>query len=879
MIFNKSYAQLEYTGCSNASSTNWDNPSNNSAYNNNGNYTNNFNWFEKNANGYLINISTAYNYQMQPIYNVNYTDHYDYIRDVLVAGGSPDLSRIPLPDNGWELLALNIGKYPSGQTYESGLERPNVPFIILYNKYLEKIRLFATNKSSAPLEYNAIQITLSTNNASILRSINGEDSPISKDLWVEKSHAVAHPPSSPDQWFSVDFHVSFDPCVCDYPSNLQFDFNYIQYTDIEISGGGIEGTKTIVDAQNDLVVNDWLGNFNLNDNDDVQNGFFIYKDITSLFDNYIKELEDYELKLQEVNAHNDQVRKNRGYISLLKVAKTIATQGWGNLYTAISPALQTSISETFPAVVDLLPNDGDLKKYSDQVLKETKKLIGKRFDSYISENFSYKTPPKSPIQPTVSYSEYNFSGRLTQKTSPTKIFVHTPGSEDFTLSHPSNAPIFNEAMGVFALLNEPQVTVGVSSANLIREAAVFDTRVCWSSQGSKVWCDPKPHYLEYEKLYQFKLNELDYLINPSLKIQNKKVSYALVIDGTIANNTTTFFQNNPYTSEPNYLETYSEIYDFDGLNSRESRFRFESEFLELENMRSQIIQIPIQNAQNYDRYNYGDNPVTIGMKNINIELILLVEIEFEGNKADGSPNNYVYTKKYPVNEIVSNGQLFTTNIDGYNESTYYDLELNVPAYHCENVESFGGDYGYLCTAQNDIFVGGYFTDQTTAKLVAAGRRIIIKGGNPGVIPTIINQESRYTIKENDYTSLLTGTVREANKNDVDQVCSTKAGHYMVNRSNVVEGFVVENKYVDKIQTIEIFPNPASNYLKITSQIESSSYTINIYDLNGKLVFNKLIDQYSEISEHMVNIEKLVKGAYFVEITSGTYNETQKLIIN
>jgi hypothetical protein len=64
--------------------------------------------------------------------------------------------------------------------------------------------------------------------------------------------------------------------------------------------------------------------------------------------------------------------------------------------------------------------------------------------------------------------------------------------------------------------------------------------------------------------------------------------------------------------------------------------------------------------------------------------------------------------------------------------------------------------------------------------------------------------------------------------------------------------------------INVYPNPAENYIEIYNTLTSEKVKINIYDVTGKLITSKETNYYKEI----IDISKFAKGLYFVEIMNG-----------
>lgn len=64
-------------------------------------------------------------------------------------------------------------------------------------------------------------------------------------------------------------------------------------------------------------------------------------------------------------------------------------------------------------------------------------------------------------------------------------------------------------------------------------------------------------------------------------------------------------------------------------------------------------------------------------------------------------------------------------------------------------------------------------------------------------------------------------------------------------------------------TIAVYPNPATDYLTVIHPSVSISAEIRVYDANGKLAISKKVIS----QEETIDISKLAKGIYFVEITN------------
>ena len=75
----------------------------------------------------------------------------------------------------------------------------------------------------------------------------------------------------------------------------------------------------------------------------------------------------------------------------------------------------------------------------------------------------------------------------------------------------------------------------------------------------------------------------------------------------------------------------------------------------------------------------------------------------------------------------------------------------------------------------------------------------------------------------------------------------------------------------KSANIEIFPNPSSDFIKIKNIGNENSYTVNIYDLFGRMITS------NSNSPEELNISSLNKGQYIIQIISDNYNHKEVFV--
>ncbi len=83
-----------------------------------------------------------------------------------------------------------------------------------------------------------------------------------------------------------------------------------------------------------------------------------------------------------------------------------------------------------------------------------------------------------------------------------------------------------------------------------------------------------------------------------------------------------------------------------------------------------------------------------------------------------------------------------------------------------------------------------------------------------------------------------------------------------------------NEFSDS--SFSVYPNPATNLVKISSKENVVVNAISITDINGRVVKNNKFENRANIE---VNISDLTSGVYLIKITSNEGTETKKIIKN
>ncbi len=513
-------------------------------------YLNGLDWINGNipgTTGYSL-TNMYYNFPSQPlvqmsnIQNSNIATDYSYLNTALGA-------ELMTNSVGWELLLVNLGRYPDNTTPNPDFSLNVVPYLVFYNRYSGIVRVFVQYGANEPptntvagvkinLYYN---INQNANNLSgIFRLGEGNDKALDQPTDILRLAAIAPRNGQNNFWMSADFQTTYDPCVCTYPTNLKLDFEFYSTAELKLYGRGITINEDLVANSSSVLNNEFLSNLDYTANTSGD-GFIMYKAMENLIDDYIARMEQYEDSLDLVGEINKKVKQN---LLIIKATKVVIQVGMA--LAVGSPqvsALQLGASEFF---------FGDTTKASKEkvkkLLEKAEKIIGEELKMYINKNFVTQDKPQKPVSPTASFTEMNFVGNLSSSTSINGPFFNTPGSfKNNSLTNdlpagglPTGYPVFNQPLGTFALLTTPKVILSETIEDEFVNQENF-----WELNQNQVsqfnisapydqWV-PAIHinsgvYQNWTRSYQLKLlNDLKYTFNTSLDIKGEPVVQAAFV--------------------------------------------------------------------------------------------------------------------------------------------------------------------------------------------------------------------------------------------------------------------------------------------------------------------------------------------------------------
>lgn len=127
------------------------------------------------------------------------------------------------------------------------------------------------------------------------------------------------------------------------------------------------------------------------------------------------------------------------------------------------------------------------------------------------------------------------------------------------------------------------------------------------------------------------------------------------------------------------------------------------------------------------------------------------------------------------------------------------------------------------------------------------------------------------IKTGDGDSVIETTIILCSPNDEDQSKLEKAGIDINSESE---------KDKLKLEDLSFFPNPSNGKFNLKFEApEKGDIEIDIYDINGKKVYNDLVKNFDGQYKKEIDISDEHKGTYFLKISQGKKATTRKIILD
>ncbi|CAG5086964.1 T9SS type A sorting domain-containing protein [Parvicella tangerina] len=862
-------------------------------------------------------------------YNQNISD-YQYLRKDL--GGE-----YVHPDNGWELMLANLGRYPDNVTIHNNVDLTSIPYLGFYNRYTGVFRLFFQyGYNEPPVDaVDGVKVVLeykSSSASGILRLAKGTDRTLDKGTVATKLFAVAPPAGQINFWKSVDFQLTYDPCVCYYPSQLSIDFEFFSVTDFKLYGRSISIEQDLIDANGNVVNADFLSGIDVSNGSDMDGGYVMYKTMGDLVDDYISSYQAYKDELDAVNQYNEDLEKK---LVILKAFKDLVVNGTSAALTAATGMPWFGALEQFAG--EVIGKDSiDL----DPLVEQAKEAISKEATTFINK-FKTKKEPTKPSMPTASFTEMQFSGTMSDYTPVNGPTFFTPGSfmnnddPNNTLNDLQNAPhgypVYNSGVGVFALLESPKVDFSSSSPELINQISYP------SNPNGTIY------FNEDLRTYQMKLSEpLKYTLNPALDIESytMECSYRITVKrnsildamewsdayidaanpfvysahyrqyiqafnhvGATANVVSDSMGTSAYDIIDRHMITSSTPFSAaeqalwkagEPILDRDCVIVFNSLSVPVDAFNTLVPSMGVETQYAYyNSSSYADPsvPAVDGLQYTlqAVELKVQLHIVYESYDTDGYKNEGTYVFTYPVDpndiaylndtEIVPDIGGSSSDIDASPENlTFTDTYFDGSA--IDGCVLNGSTY--TCQCWNNLTIDGDITVANGYNVFMLAGNEVYQVNNSQVAPEVVVDIQPIL----DYSS----PTPEATTSYVESFCAGNSPNGTAYQANLSKNHF--DRVNDEEDTLPIdqpeylafnlYPNPTSSSVAIGFVCSTGEdLHISLLDMTGKTLSTKQISAAyltEGVNVNELDLMDLSSGYYFVVLKSGNLTKTEKLVI-
>jgi hypothetical protein len=801
-------------------------------------------------------------------------------------------------EDGWELMYMNTGYYPNGDVYHDhnlnnnpiinyslGLRHQAVPYIILYNRYTGKMRslfnVFSDLGTFTDIKLNVGYISTSAVSG-IFRHGNGYDAPMDQKTSTPSYSTNFLNGNNNQKWFMSDVQLGYDPCVCDYFSKFDFHLYGITTYDVNIEGRSIAAQVPLKDPTTGKpTYTDYL---NMNtfgtDLNSTGSGALIYKSLDGMLTDYDKELKEYKDRLEDYNSIG-----NKAMRSLMGLAKTGLNAGLTGL---VPNYVLKDLSSSSVMVVTKLtdrdeydkakqwyqtdPNDPnsqwlisdvsskpegeeaykrmqeDAKKYSMGLSKALKGGVGSMSDALFTSFYTEPTKPVAPNMPTATLSEMRIQGTIGKSSLLDVGTLYNPGSFKFGGSfNASEYPIYNEPVGLFALLKTPELMVYDAEQEFYME-----------SNGNQFTLD---------SLYIKLKSPLKYRFNRAVDIDlNKTRLYAQIQVETYKIST-----SEDRTKPLNLKLLHSLPYTISIPNATIRNVTYSSDWYPIEMLGEQLFGIAY-NAKTIIGMPFYDLTIK------KITLKIMADMYFQSQGFGGTEKNttqvftYLLYEKDGVNFIQEKGEYVSSRkiIAKYHPGNLI-LENEV----IEPTDAFVHE-----VIGNTIYVNATSIELKGNISVATGYNADLKAywDIKSAPTTQISPTISLSIKKDFYNFPATNEVTNSELEAFCKTPSTKEYQANVLTKKMKEKPINSQKEKSKGFNANVYPNPNNGTFNVTVYDEiDSDVNLVLTDITGKQILTKQIPAGQNTTQ--IETHNLANGVYMLIIKTTDKQTTQKVIIN
>lgn len=839
-------------------------------------------------------------------------------------------------EDGWELLWMNTGYYPNGERIDevnnnrlisnsTGLANPNTPYFFLYNRYTGKIRGFANLFTS--INGNSINSIIAkighTNytTSGTFRHLSNYDRPLDMNTTIPEITTYNSNPNNNNAWFSSDFQMGFDPCVCDYPSQWKFDFQAITTFDVNLYSRTLSNSLPLGGA-NTPDYNTFLTN---NDLWNKQSGgsSLMFKSLDGMFTEYKADLDRYNSNLLDYNSIENKIKRELAGMGKSAIVDGVTSLIPGSEILSLTTKIIGKMRNAQTPVNK--PSDKAIgNKVIDQVTKGTKALLGKGTDFLSISLIGEQNKPVAPNMPTANFAESRIVGNIGHSSGISITNFYVPGSFNPNINQLTafNYPAYNKPLGLFALLRTPKIDLYKNtnySMNPDVKKTIYNTSEIISQPTTQnplaPWVSLKKSKYDYgreisykSELY-FKLNEaLLYRYNHNVDFNFDLTNCYVAFEVEYVND----MKKKEYYLEDGITETeYTEqnLYVDHNLpasdNSGQARIFTSSwanvaeakellfgltftdkEFIYLGTEThsekyhhrtgistdvQQDITGPVLNQEQFD-----DLVVRYKPKIKSIKMKLMPDMYFKQIGSNGGNINTVQSFTYLLFDDEKNIDLIALKGNYVTQSNIGQLRK----YHAGTLELGNEEISpskpyVIKQVGNTLFVDAEQIKITGNLTVTSGYNAELRSYEEIEINPTISIEPNISLEiKRDFYGL--GSNLEADDAQVSDFCKGNNKEYKANELSASAKMILEKDSIENAKAntktatehfqFKLYPNPANSTISVDYNANASGdYVCEITDVVGKKVF--VTTKSFQLGQNLINydVTNLTQGVYFFTI--------------
>lgn len=798
-------------------------------------YLNYFNWATLNTN-YAINSTCSPNTSTPNPFQSNQLELLPL-----------SLTKDNKPVDGWEMVAYNLG-FDNNNILLSA--KPEHTYIMLYNKYTGKLRILL--KWCRNINYNGALLRLEFTpgyQSNLLDMSNDEKAMDTPHITNPSISTVLKFYNDNNSWGYADFKLNYDPCTCAFSesSRLALYTELITKSSVALTGK-LSGTITSIDNGTGTANAD--GNF-WKTADNINNKMMqAHKGVQSFADNYTK------------------IYKN-----LSDGGVTV------NAITQIGNFLNNN--SFMKAGLKALP-------YVSEGVKFLTGLFG--------GGDANETPQPLQLAPMSVNLDVKINGTITTSDPMHNVTIGLPGSQQQNAlpGIPGGQPLYNETLGVFALLNHPVMyyTDEIATKKAFTNRYFGDVKNSQTGQFIPAYIEGQESFNFNYKNYKLSGDVLKYAINPASGLTLQDAEIIVMVE----------YEKNAFVDRNYYGASLASNPSFDNNPDNGSTIpgTARGPVLDQENFIFQNAYKPIGSL------NYKNNYSFHFLSTINKIYEETKKRELIYNAAlETNPNGYSSgTFSCATSAFDSfDGHLLNTTVDPCNWSraplngfpfAYEDNDDdNIQDIALLKKTSFDRTRIYL-TARAEFLVPKVKsfklklvlnlkrTDIPTAQnvLYVVTYPIELKPAPAGYNMTgddIIADAQAYAAQTAP-PAVPTNMFIPATQAELVTLCSSTI--YKDNR-NLNRTGLSTNKAENESnnQAVFIFPNPNNGVFDISfTGSEKETYKLEILNMLGQTIYQEIITNDSDTLSKTINLANKKDGIYMIVISNGKNQIVKKMIV-